>query len=419
MPGRAEEPLHAAGALREAEAVQEARTLREAAAPQAARSLHVANLILEYYPVLGGAQRQLQRLAPLLRERGVEPSVLTRRYPELGVTRPFEHVEGTPVYRLPAPGGRAAASAVYTAAALLRLRRLRPDVIHAYSLFSPLTIALTAKRLYGTPVVVKVLRGGALGDVDRIHARATAGGRIAAFRRYVDAFIVISREIDAELEGMGIEAERRVYIPNGVDTGVYRPLPAAEKAALRLRLGLPAGPLAVYAGRLSPEKGVERLLGVWDRVRRQIPQAGLLILGAGEQEAALREAARALEAADSVHFVGRVDSAAPYLQAADLFVLPSSTEGLSNSLLEAMAAGMAAAASRVGAAPELIAHGESGWLFPAQDERALCEALLALLANPELRARLGEAARRRVEGDFSLISVAERLNALYRRVAGG
>ncbi len=403
MPGRAEaqnQPQQAAPALR------------------VAPTLRVANLILEYYPVLGGAQRQLQMLAPLLRGRGVDLSVLTRRYPQLGVTLPFERVEGVPVHRLPAPGGRAAASAVYTAAALLRLRRLRPDVIHAYSLFSPLTIAITARRLYGLPVVVKVLRGGTLGDVDRIHTRATSGQRIAAFRRYVDAFIVISKEIGAELEGLGIPPERQVFIPNGVDTARFRPLPPAEKTALRARLGLPAGPLAVYSGRLAAEKHVERLVGVWESVRRQVPGAGLLILGAGEQEAALKEAARSLEGGESVRFLGQVEDVAPYLQAADLFVLPSSTEGLSNSLLEAMASGLAAAATRVGAAPDLIAHGESGWLFPPEDERALCEALLALLGNPGLRERLGEAARRRVEGDYSLDSVAARLHALYSRVAG-
>lgn len=382
-----------------------------------AHPLKVANLILEYHPVLGGAQRQLQRLAPLLRAENIDLSILTRRYPHLGATIPFERIEGVAVHRLPAPGGRATASLFYSASALLKLRELKPDIIHAYSLFSPLTIAIAAKRLYGIPIVVKVLRGGPLGDVDRIHSRATGNRRIEAFRRYVDAFIVISKEIDQELEGIGIRPEQRVFIPNGVDTEAFKPLSPHEKDALRATLDLPTGPVALFSGRLAAEKRVDRLISVWKSIQSERPDAMLLILGTGDQEAALKKLALELGLSSSIRFPGHVAEVSAYLQAGDLFVLPSVTEGLSNSLLEAMAAGLPAVATRVGAAPDLITQGENGWLIPPDDDQALCEALLALIDDPVLRQALGAAARRRVEQDFSLSLVAKRIRALYERVS--
>jgi glycosyltransferase involved in cell wall biosynthesis len=119
---------------------------------------------------------------------------------------------------------------------------------------------------------------------------------------------------------------------------------------------------------------------------------------------------------DGTQFTGQVKDAVPYLQAADLFVLPSSTEGLSNSMLEAMSCGLPVLATTVGGAPDVIEHGKNGFLIPPDDVDSLRRGLQTLLADGTLRFTLGSNARARILADFSLDSVADRLAALYERL---
>lgn len=367
--------------------------------------LRVDMIILEYHPIVGGAQRQLAMVAPLLQARGVDVRILTRRYDDLPS---FEVIDGVPVHRLPAPGPKLTAASAFTLAAYAAIRRSPPDVIHAYSLFSPLSTAVWAKKRLGIPVVAKVLRGGLLGDIARMRQKPLGTRRLASYRRQVDGFLTISQEIDAELAGIGVPADRRFFIPNGVDLTRFRPLDAAAKAAKRRELGLPDGPLALFTGRLAAEKRVDQLVALWPSVRQQFPTAVLLLLGDGPEAAALKAQAGA-----GVLFGGQVDDVASYLQTADLFVLPSATEGLSNSLLEAMAAGVACVVTAVGGAPDVVAHGRSGWLIPPDSTADLETAVRHLLGDEAARAALGRQARQKMAAEFGLESVADTLRALY------
>ncbi len=362
--------------------------------------------ILDYHPITGGAQHQLARVAPLLAAGGVDLEVWTRAVP--GLPR-SERIADVPVRRLGRPG--AGASQSFAAEAALRLVRSRPDVLHAYSLFSPATVALFAKRVLGVPTVVKVLRGGLFGDAVRLRRKPFGARRAAALARGIDRFISISREIDAELDELRVAPERRCFIPNGVDAQEFRPATAQERAELRARLGFSHHPLVVYAGRLVPEKRVEDLLAAWTRVRIAHPEAELAVLGGGACEAELRRAAP-----PGVRFTGDVADVTPYLRAADAFAQPSSSEGLSNALLEAMAAGLAIVATSVGAAGEMIEDGRSGRLVEPGDPIALADALASVLADSALRQQFGLRARERATSDYSLPVVAERLLHLYREL---
>jgi glycosyltransferase involved in cell wall biosynthesis len=372
--------------------------------------MRVVMVILEYAPITGGAQRQIAALAPPMMRRGVEIHVLTRRRAGLAAE---EMLDGVRVHRLPAPGPKAIASLVFTAAALFRLMKLRPDVVHAYSLFSPTTIAVLARRLFGVPVIVKVLRGGQGGDVARLRQKTLSTRRIAALRGGVDRFVSISREIGDELAGLDIDPARTVAIPNGVDVSRFRPADGAERDALRDRLALPAGPVLIYVGRLVAEKRVDRLITAFCAVRDAHPDATLVIAGAGADEPALRAQAGA-----GVRFLGDVDDVAPWLRAADLFVLPSEAEGLSNALLEAMATGLAVVATRVGGAADVVEDGRSGRLVAVDDAAALVAALLDLVGSDAAgtRAAFGRAARAKVTLDHALDAVALRLTDLYREI---
>jgi len=369
--------------------------------------MRVAMLILEYAPITGGAQRQLAQVAPRLQARGVDVQVITRRAPGLPAR---ELRDGVRVHRLPAPGPKALASAVFTAAAVARLAALRPDVVHAYSLFSPATTAAVFATLRRTPVVLKVLRGGLGGDVARLRAKPLARGRIAALQRRVNRWLTISDEIDAELASLGVPAERRLALPNGVDLERFRPPAAGEREDLRRSLGLGDAPTAVYCGRLVPDKRVGELLDAWRAVREALPEARLLVAGTGPEEAALRA-----RPAPGVQLLGERDDVPELLRLADLFVLPSMAEGLSNALLEAMASGLPVVATRVGAAPELVDAG-CGRLVEPGDPAALATAATELLVHPE-RTALGERARAIAAERYSLEAVADRLAALYRELA--
>ncbi len=173
--------------------------------------IRVAMLIQRYYPHIGGAERQLAALAPLLNKQGVDIHIITRR--DRGLAQ-FEYIDCVPVHRLPIPGPKPLASLMYTLTALHLLHQSRPDIIHAHELLSPATTAVVAKRWLGTPIVAKVLRGGALGDLAKLRHKPLGANRIASLRRHMDAFIAISREIAAELEAFGIDPARRIYIPN-------------------------------------------------------------------------------------------------------------------------------------------------------------------------------------------------------------
>ncbi|MCP4425738.1 MAG: glycosyltransferase family 4 protein [Chloroflexi bacterium] len=372
------------------------------------QTLKVAMLIQGYLPRIGGAERQLAALAPLLRERGVEIHVITRRYPGLSA---FEMIDGVPVHRLPIPGPKAVASLSYTVTAVPLLMRLRPHLIHAHELLSPTTTAVLGKRILGIPAVAKLLRGGVLGDLAKLKKKPGGLRRLNTFRKQVDAFIAISREIDNELADVDIPSSHRVFIPNGVDTNRFQPATAAEKISLRQKLNLPQGPLTIFTGRLSPEKRINDVISAWPAVRQAHPDAALVIVGSGDEATRLQSMA-----GDGVAFMGRIEDVAPYLRCADIFILPSETEGLSNALLEAMACELAAVATTVGGATDLIAHQQSGWLIPAHEPDAIPDVLTALLDDALLRRQLGRQARKKIMADYTLSKTADRLRHLYDAV---
>jgi glycosyltransferase involved in cell wall biosynthesis len=366
-------------------------------------------VIQRYYPHVGGAEIQVQQLAPRLKAHSFEVCVITRHEPGLSH---FEMVEGIPVYRLPSFGPKEMAAVLFTGSAVLQLGRLRPDLVHAHEILSPASAAVLSKRLHGHPVVVKLLRGGFLGDVYKLKRRPFGSQRLRGLSREVDAFVVISREIEGELAQQGIPAKKRIIIPNGVDTERFTPVSELQKIQIRTELRLPLKALiVVYLGRLVEEKHTDYLFKVWNDVRLAIPDAHLVIVGSGPEESRLKELSMA-----GVLFVGQSSDTVRYLQAADLFVLPSSTEGLSGSLLEAMSTGIPVLATSVGGTPDVIQHGLNGYLIPSDNLNRLKQGLQTLLSDNDLRMRLGSNARLRILADYSLDQVAERLATLYHRL---
>ena len=375
------------------------------------KRIRVAMITQAYLPHVGGAERQLSALIPLLRYRGVQVEIFTRRYP--GMSK-FEMIAGSPVYRFPVPGPKSVAMLSFVANVVLKLGTLRPDVIHAHELLSPVTAGVVAKKIYGFPVIAKVLRGGTLGDIDKLRRRILGKRRLSHLKQDIDAFVAISSEIDAELDSIGVDAKRRIRIPNGVDTVQFSPVSKDEKQKMRKNLGLPIDvPVAVFAGRLVSEKRVELLLDAWSDVVKEV-SAELVVIGSGEEESRL-----IAKASPRVHYAGQIDNVSSYLQAADVFVLPSATEGLSNAMLEALSVGLGVIVTDVGGAPDVIEDGSNGLLIPPDNKRMLVDALVNLLKNTNLCQRLGDAGRQTIETKYSLESTADQLVNLYIKLIEG
>jgi glycosyltransferase involved in cell wall biosynthesis len=373
-------------------------------------TLRVLMISHGYPPRIGGAERQVAALSARLRAQGLDVRVLTRRLPG---TAAYEVLDGVPVYRLPAPGPKVVASPLFTFASLIKIAQIKPHLIHAHELISPSTTALLAKALYGVPVLVTVHGSGKSSEIYRLRRRMFGKARLRLLSRYMDAFVIISRKIAAELDEENVPVERRIHIPNGVDTVQFTPLPASVKRNVRAALGLPVDALiVVYIGRLAPEKNVAQLLQVWSGVQDQVPQAELVIVGGGPLETELRR-----QAGKGVYFAGPQQDVRPYLQAADVFVLPSHAEGLSVALLEAMSSGLAVVATAVGGTPEVVSDGETGCLVQPGDETGLKQALLSVLQDSRLRDRLGQNARCRIQAEYDLDQVAQRLSEFYWQLA--
>jgi glycosyltransferase involved in cell wall biosynthesis len=361
-----------------------------------------------FWPAIGGAERQALELSAALVARGHRVTVLTRR---VGGLPARETVRGVTVRRLPAPEGALDAPVFLAGTFLwLMLHWVDWDAVHAHLAGSPALAAAFAGRLLGRPALVKLGGGRGIGEL-AVSSKSRLGRaklRVLGLLRPHFLAVVpdLAEEARAFLGPVTIEV-----LPNGVDTARFHPVDAAAKKALRAELGWSDdATVFLYTGRLSWEKRLPWFLKLWSAAAG--PSSLAVLVGGGPELAAIET--------EAAHSSGRVkvlpsreDVGDMYL-AADVFVLPSYSEGLSNALLEAMSSGLAPLGSRVGGTAETISDETNGLLFDRDDEKGLQAAIRRMDAEPGLAARLGAAARAEVEACYSLDRVVARLEVLYR-----
>lgn len=390
------------------------------AAPAPSQPLRICMIISSYHPIVGGAEKQVAQLAGLMTGQGHEVYILTRRYPGLAAA---ETIDGVKVRRIAMRKPVKGVGFILGAARMVR--ELNPDVIHCHSLFSPALAGALGKRWTNAPLLAKPMCGG---EATSIASKPLGRQRLAYMARAVDRFPMVSREIETELTELGVPAEKLRYIPNGVDGARFCPARTpVERDKLRLSLGLPAGPLFLFAGRLAAQKRLPLLLEAWSDVRESIPQATLAIAGANRASGSGYHATfgegdeipAALLEQPGVRMLGHVADMPNLLRAVDVFVLPSAREGLSNALLEACASGLACITARTGGAMDFMRDGENGLLFEVDDRQALATALAQLATDAERRARLGEAALRTVAESYDIRQTATSLLAQYVELGAG
>lgn len=204
-------------------------------------------------------------------------------------------------------------------------------------------------------------------------------------------------------------------IPRAVDPASL--LPAASRDALRRQTKTPSdAPVLIFIGSLTPEKRLDRLLRLAQQVRLQMPKLHLWLIGSGPLESTLRQQAHSLGIAESVRFLGAQNNVADFLNAADLLVLTSDTEGIPGVILEAGLLGLSVVATRVGGVPECVLDGETGVLVDRQDEQRLAVVVCDLLHDSARRHELGAKAKSWVGANFTIDKIANEYVDFYQQV---
>ena len=317
---------------------------------------------------------------------------------------------GVPTYRStfayyldagrPAPNPLRWAGMVRQGHALVRRHGIR--VLHASSA-APAQWLLPVARWDQVPLLV------------HLHIPYLRRSRFVLGLRFADMLVGVSAEVLAGPLADGVPAERTRVILNGVDFGALDAQPGGD---LRAALGLAPETLVLASlGYMVRMKGHDVLLRAL-ALLPPTPSLVLLLAGDGPGRGRLEQLALELGVTERVRFLGQVMATAPVYRAADILVHPSRNEGFGLVLAEAGGFGLPVVASRVGGIPEVVVDGETGLLVPKEDPAALAAALGRLVADPGLRARLGQAARARCRALFDVRRMAAGFTDLYAELTG-
>jgi glycosyltransferase involved in cell wall biosynthesis len=379
-----------------------------------------------FYPVTGGGETQSLALAAGFSGLGHDVCVVTRRSDRVLAGTELYH--GVRIYRV-APSGKGqlrkwALLATALGALIRQRRRYRFIIVSGFRILG--IPAMIVAQLFGKAVILKADNMGEMSgeyfrdglekiglQPDSLPVRIFLRLRNALFRR-CNGFVAISSPVYRELEAHGVPVPAIARIPNSVDTERFRPVSAAEKRATRQALGIPlAAFVVVYTGRLVDYKGLPLLLRVWQAAHAAYGECRLLLVGGGgldmhNCETALRDFVREHGLGETVIFTGSVDDVRSYLQASDVFVLPTEREAFGISLIEAMSCAVPAIATRIGGIPDILQDNAEGCLVDPADFRQLHGCLDRLFGDEGLRRRLGARARDSVLQRFSEPAVLER-----------
>lgn len=349
-----------------------------------------------------GGQNQVLLTVMGLRAAGVRAALVAHPQGELR-RRAAEGIDLIPL----APRHEADLTAAWRLSRVLR--RLRPDIVHAHDPHgvAMASVAVAFNKGLPPPRIVASRR------VD-FPLKSHAFSRWKY--RQVDLFICASEAIRQILLRQGVEAARAVTVHEGIDLDHVDRAPRADPHAV---FWLPHGvPVVGNVAALVPHKGQRDLIDAAALVLRDVPDAHFLIVGEGELRARLQARITQHGLGRRVLLTGFRPDVLSLLKGFDVFVMSSITEGLGTSILDAMACRKPVVGTRAGGIPEVVADGETGWLVPVGDPRALAAAIVRLLRDPAERERLGEVGRRRVEAQFTVERMVRGTLDAYARLTG-
>lgn len=364
----------------------------------------VVMMVNEFPPLpVGGAETQAERLSEYFARSGWKVWVVTRMAEGL---QEREERNGFQIVRPKTfgPGKMRTISFMFSALAYLLKMRNHYQILHAHLAFGPAFIAVILGRLFGKKVIVKLGGSNAIGDV-QVSMKTWRGRlRFWAIRRWADVVVALTDVMRVEALQTGIPPERVRVLNNGIDASAYQ-FDMAEKQLAKKKIGLEGNTVALFIGRLDPVKSLPTIVDAMKIAQESAPFLRFVIVGDGVERTALETRVRELELENTVVFAGSQKDVSLYLKAADMFVLPSFTEGISNALLEAMASELACLATPVGGNNEVLDQGKYGVMVPVADVQAWADTLVEFANDEKKRHTMGQKARERIlmTYDFSVV----------------
>ena len=288
---------------------------------------------------------------------------------------------------------------------LLRiLRREQPDIVHLHSRRGSDTLGVIAAKLAGIPAILTR-------RVDNPESRFV----VAIKYRLYEKIITISEGIKSVLMSEGVAQDRIECIHSAVDTEKYRP--ASGPVSIGPSFGFDANTkLVAVLAQLIARKGHRYLIDAIPIILSKVPESRFIFLGKGPMEPELHELCEERDISDKVCFAGFRDDLNKLLPHLDLIVHPADMEGLGVSLLQAAASGIPIIANSVGGIPEIVKHGENGYLLPPGDIEILASRVIEILGDQSKLRRMGMKGRELVEKEFSISRMVDANFNVYRRI---
>lgn len=367
-------------------------------------------IIQNFHPTIGGAEKQALTLSRALVKNSHSVTVLTRRIPH---TPCRETIDGVKIVRTFSGGGSWFSSLLFNfSSALFLLHHAgKYDVFHVHLASSHAVFPSLLGRLLKKKTVIKLSGGKEVGEL--AVSRKTLLGRIKLklISLARPLLVMVNHDQEEEILGSGLGHLQRSFIPNGVDLEMFRPVASGEKEKLRQELGWD-GHVFLFVGRFAKDKLrldiFQNVLEAW----KQVNFDGFLVLvGEGPLEADYQKLIQLKNLQDRVKILGPRSDVGKLYQAADVFLLPSITEGLSNAMLEAMACGLPVMGSNVSGINDVIREGTEGCLFDPGQVDSIAKAFRAA-DKSEWRDEVKISNPKTVQR-FDLNGVAARYQALY------
>lgn len=296
-------------------------------------------------------------------------------------------------------------------------RRYRPAILHSRNLAA--LEAVVPARAAGVPVRIHGEHGWEESDPRGTRRKFRLLRRV--YQPFVTHYIALSGDLERYLvDRVGVPAARVSRICNGVDTARFQPADGLRPSIAGCPFSSPDQVLIGTVGRLQAVKDQLTLVRAFARLAAQrnpaCERARLVIAGDGPLRPQVEAEVRASGCADRIWLAGERKDVPEFMRGLDVFVLPSISEGISNTILEAMASGLPVVATDVGGNGELVVAGATGTLVPAADPAAMADALMCYAADAALRQNHGAAGRKRVEAEFSLDGMVGRYVDLYQQL---